>query len=121
MSKHEYSCLENLMDGGAWWAAVHGVAKSRTRLSDLTSQRPDMGAYVCVYLVHIVFSFNSFISFSVLFISTVFCYFDGRSVVIYIIFYMLCCFPQGEGVDCVKCTTEKCPRYKGYFQGLTKI
>ena len=30
------SCLENPMDGGAWWAAVHGVAKSRTRLSDLT-------------------------------------------------------------------------------------
>ena len=30
----EYSCLENPMDGGAWWAAVHGVAKSRTRLSD---------------------------------------------------------------------------------------
>ena len=28
------SCLENPMDGGAWWAAVHGVAKSRTRLSD---------------------------------------------------------------------------------------
>ena len=32
----QYSCLENLMDGGAWWAAVHGVAKSRTRLSDFT-------------------------------------------------------------------------------------
>ena len=30
------SCLENPMDGGAWWAAVHGVAKSRTRLSDFT-------------------------------------------------------------------------------------
>ena len=28
----QYSCLENPMDGGAWWAAVHGVAKSRTRL-----------------------------------------------------------------------------------------
>ena len=28
--------LENPMDGGAWWAAVHGVAKSRTRLSDFT-------------------------------------------------------------------------------------
>ena len=27
-----YSCLENPMDGGAWWAAVHGVAKSQTRL-----------------------------------------------------------------------------------------
>ena len=31
-----YSCLENPMDRGAWWAAVHGVAKSRTRLSDFT-------------------------------------------------------------------------------------
>ena len=30
----QYSCLENPMDGGAWWAAVHGVEKSRTRLSD---------------------------------------------------------------------------------------
>ena len=30
----QYSCLENPMDGGAWWAAVHGVAKSWTRLSD---------------------------------------------------------------------------------------
>ena len=29
-------CLENPMNGGAWWAAVHGVAKSQTRLSDLT-------------------------------------------------------------------------------------
>ena len=31
-----YSCLENPMDGGAWWAAVHGVARSWTRLSDFT-------------------------------------------------------------------------------------
>ena len=31
-----YSCLENPMDGGAWWAAVHGVAKSRARLSNFT-------------------------------------------------------------------------------------
>ena len=30
----QYSCLENPMDGGAWWAAVHGVVKSWTRLSD---------------------------------------------------------------------------------------
>ena len=30
----QYSCLENPMDGGAWLAAVHGVEKSRTRLSD---------------------------------------------------------------------------------------
>ena len=32
----QYSCLENSMDGGAWWATVHGVTKSRTRLSDFT-------------------------------------------------------------------------------------
>ena len=32
----QYSCLENPMDGGAWWAAIHGVAKSRTRLNDFT-------------------------------------------------------------------------------------
>ena len=32
----QYSCLENPRDRGAWWAAVHGVMKSRTRLSDFT-------------------------------------------------------------------------------------
>ena len=32
----QYTCLENPIDGGAWWAAVHGVPKSRTRLSDFT-------------------------------------------------------------------------------------
>ena len=32
----QYSCLENPMDRGAWWAAVHGVTKSWTRLSDFT-------------------------------------------------------------------------------------
>ena len=32
----QYTCLENPMDGGAWWAAAHGVARSRTRLSNFT-------------------------------------------------------------------------------------
>ena len=32
----QYSCLENPMDGGAWWATVHGVTKRCTRLSDFT-------------------------------------------------------------------------------------
>ena len=32
----QYSCLKNPMDGGAWQAAVHGVKKSQTRLSDFT-------------------------------------------------------------------------------------
>ena len=30
----QYSCLDNPMDGGAWWAVVHGVVKSRTQLRD---------------------------------------------------------------------------------------
>ena len=34
----QYSCLENPMDGGAWQATVHGVAKSWTQLSDFTFQ-----------------------------------------------------------------------------------
>ena len=33
----QYPCLENHMDGRAWWATVHGVAKSQTRLSEFTS------------------------------------------------------------------------------------
>ena len=32
----QYSCLESPLDGGAWWAAVHGVTKSQTQLSDFT-------------------------------------------------------------------------------------
>ena len=32
----QYSCLENSMDGGAWWAVIHGVAKSQTWLRDFT-------------------------------------------------------------------------------------
>ena len=36
----QYSCLENPMDGGAWWAAVHGVLKSWIGLSDFTFTFP---------------------------------------------------------------------------------
>ena len=32
----QYACLKNRTDGGGWWPTVHGVAKSRTRLSDFT-------------------------------------------------------------------------------------
>jgi len=32
----QYSCLENPMDGGSWWAEVHGVAQSRTQLNNFT-------------------------------------------------------------------------------------
>ena len=38
-NKLQYSCLENPMDRGAWWATVRGVTKSRTRLNTHTADR----------------------------------------------------------------------------------
>ena len=53
----QYSCLENPMDGGAWWTTVHGVAKSWTRLSNLT-----LTIYIYIYIyrythtcIHIIY------------------------------------------------------------------
>ena len=43
----QYSCLENPMEGGAWWATVHGVAKSRARLSDFTFASVCIGDPLC--------------------------------------------------------------------------
>ena len=43
----QYSCLENPMDGGAWWAAVHGVAQSRTRLKPGSSSRGEVEFFLC--------------------------------------------------------------------------
>ena len=40
-----YSCLENPRDGGAWWAAVYGVAQSRTRLKRLSSSSSSIPLY----------------------------------------------------------------------------
>ena len=48
----QYSCLENSMDGGAWWAAVHGVTKSCTWLSDFTF------LWVCFFIYKIQDSYN---------------------------------------------------------------
>ena len=42
----QYSCLENPMDRGAWWAAVHGVAKSQTRLKRVSSSRDAFASYL---------------------------------------------------------------------------
>ena len=53
----QYSCLENPRDGGAWWAAIYGVAQSRTRLKRLSSSNqahPQLG---------IVFALAPFFSF----------------------------------------------------------
>ena len=42
----QYSCLENPRDGGAWWAAVCGVAQSRTRLKRLSSSRKEQVTFL---------------------------------------------------------------------------
>ena len=47
----QYSCLENPMDGGAWYAAVYGVAQSRTRPKRLSSKITDNKAKL--YLSHV--------------------------------------------------------------------
>ena len=47
----QYSCLEDPMDGGAWWAAVHGVAKSGTRLSDLAAATGQDTDFPLIYLL----------------------------------------------------------------------
>ena len=44
----QYSCLENPMGGGAWWSAVHEIAKSRTRLSEQLNLITDICS--CHYL-----------------------------------------------------------------------
>ena len=43
----QYSCLENRMDGGAWWATVHGVEKSLTRLKQLSMHAPCFDTDLC--------------------------------------------------------------------------
>ena len=42
----QYSCLENSMDRGAWWAIVHGAAKNWTQLSDFRFHSPPPNSYV---------------------------------------------------------------------------
>ena len=48
----QYSCLENPMDRGTWWAIVHGVPKGQTRLSDFT-----FTFLVCLFLKIVVNGF----------------------------------------------------------------
>ena len=49
------SCLENPRDGGAWWAAVYGVAQSRTRLKRLCSSSSN----ICIFYVMKIYKFIS--------------------------------------------------------------
>ena len=49
------SCLENPKDGGAWWAAVYGVAQSQTRLKQLSSSSSsiDIYMYQYIFIIHV--------------------------------------------------------------------
>ena len=48
------SCLETPRDGGAWWAAVYGVAQSRTRLKQLSSSSSSM-LHICIYIYKYIY------------------------------------------------------------------
>ena len=50
----QYSCLEYPMDGGAWWATVHGVPKSQTRLSDFTFTKIIKGVHWFLQLFFLI-------------------------------------------------------------------
>ena len=65
-----YSCLENPMDRGAWWAAVHGIAKSQTRLKRLSTHTHISSPSLLSYC-------GSF--FTSLFMENLFCYSTGCS------------------------------------------
>ena len=51
----QYSCLENAMDRGAWWATVHRVAKSRTRLNDEHFQHSINHSHCVTFLLQGIF------------------------------------------------------------------
>ena len=47
----QYSCSENPMDGGAWWAIVHGVTESRALLRDLTFTLTNFHSIMWIYYI----------------------------------------------------------------------
>ena len=93
----QYSCLENPMDREAWWATVHGVAKSRTRRSDFTSFLPSLqshltsGIYWRLQLctLRLMFLFSCF-SFYFVEIFNQILYFSYRTHPKYITLYLTC-------------------------------
>ena len=56
------SCLENPRDGGAWWAAVYGVAQSRTRLSDLAAAAAAAASMSVLMLISHCLNYCSFVT-----------------------------------------------------------
>ena len=56
----QYFCLEDPIDGGAWWAAVHGVARSWTRLKRLSSSSSSGFLFVCLFLT--IFNYLLFVT-----------------------------------------------------------
>ena len=62
VTRLQCSCLENPRDGGAWWAAIYGVAQSRTRLMQLSSSSSSrQNLYLSKLLL--IFHLNSHISY----------------------------------------------------------
>ena len=55
----QYFCLENPMDRGAWWAAIHGAAKSQTQLSMHTCRHPQIHKHTHIYIQFLKFLFEA--------------------------------------------------------------
>ena len=55
----QYSCLENSIDGGAWWTTVHGVIKSRTQLSNFTFTFTLLLHYLNTLIMHMHYSLHA--------------------------------------------------------------
>ena len=56
----QYSCLEKLLDRGAWWTTVHRVTKSQTQLSNLVYMHTYISIYIYIYIMNIYILFSYF-------------------------------------------------------------
>ena len=71
-SPHQCSCLENPRDGGAWWAAVYGVAQSWTRLKRISSSSSSSNIIKTDWFLCFLFSFFPFLSIYLLVLFSLF-------------------------------------------------
>ena len=82
----QYSCLENSMNAGAWWATVHGAAKSRTQLSDVTFTFLSLSWTLgCKYLFELEFSPDIYVGMGFLNRTVTIFSFLGNSILLSIV------------------------------------
>ena len=90
----QYSCLENPRDGGAWWAAVYGVAQSRTQLKQLSSSSSsDPEVSEAVFIFFLPFLYSALLQLFAPFYLSCFCLSYSATGSLYCIFlFQLLCY-----------------------------